>query len=65
MYKIHHGLLLIDEIPNTIIPLHSGRIVRAPHRFMFLGKAHENILEELESDPMAYDEAINDVEADH
>jgi hypothetical protein len=32
---------------------------------MFLGKAYEDILEELESDPMAYDEVINDVEADH
>jgi hypothetical protein len=32
---------------------------------MFLGKAYEDILEELESDPMAYDETINDGEADH
>ena len=37
-------------------PQHSGRIVRQPDRFMFLGEAYEAVLEEHESDPSRSEE---------
>lgn len=45
------------------MPRHSGRIVRPPDRFSFLGESYEAIQEELEQDPCNYDEAINDIDS--
>jgi hypothetical protein len=53
----------IDETPSAIIPRCSGRIVKAPDRFIFLGEAYEAIPEEPELDSRTYDEAVNDVDA--
>ena len=50
-------------IPNPVVtpvPYRSGRIVRPPDRFSFLGESYEAIPEELEQDPCNYEEAIND-----
>ena len=54
-----------QETPSTPMPLRSGRILRAPDRFMFLGKTYDVIPEGQESDPCTYDEAINEIDADH
>ena len=40
------------------VPRSSGRIIREPYRFMFLGEAFEAVFENLESDPTSYEEAI-------
>ena len=53
-------------IPNPVVtpvPRRSGRIVRPPDRFSFLGESYEAIPEELEQDPCNYDEAINDIDS--
>ena len=47
------------------MPRRSGRIVRPPIRFIGLGETYEAILEEAESDPYTYEEAINDIDAYH
>ena len=39
-------------LPNSApVPHRSGRIIREPNRFMFLGEAFEAVFENLESDP--------------
>ena len=53
----------INEINNTPMSHRSGRIIRPPSRFTFLGEAYEAILEITEFDPK--EEAINDIDADH
>ena len=45
-------------------PRRSGRIVRQPDRFMFLGEAYEAVPEEHESDPSTYEEAMADTDSD-
>ncbi|XXG73024.1 hypothetical protein AAC387_Pa07g2006 [Persea americana] len=53
-------------IPNpvvTSVPRRSGRIVRPPDRFSFLGESYETIPEELEEAPCNYNEAINDIDS--
>ncbi|XXG53670.1 hypothetical protein AAC387_Pa03g1732 [Persea americana] len=53
-------------IPNPVVtpvPRRSGRIVRPPDRFSFLGESYETISEELEQDPCNYNEAINDIDS--
>lgn len=52
-----------QETPSTPMPRRSGRILRAPDIFMFLGETYEVIPEGQESDPCTYDEAINDIDA--
>ena len=48
-------------LPSTaLVPRRSGRIIREPDRFMFLGKAFEAVFENLESDPTSYEEAMVD-----
>ncbi|KAL8523138.1 hypothetical protein ACS0TY_013202 [Phlomoides rotata] len=42
----------------------SGRVVRQPERFMFVGESSDLIPGEDESDPWTYDEAIQDKDAD-
>ena len=47
------------------VPHRSGRIVREPDRFMFLGEAFEAVSEKSESDPTSYEEAIADNDSSH
>ena len=58
----------MDPVPtipssSTPIPRRSGRVVKQPSRFMYLGESFEAILEEHEIDPIDYDEAMNDLDA--
>ncbi|XP_065628881.1 uncharacterized protein LOC136067248 [Quercus suber] len=53
------------EMSSTKVSRHSGRIVRPPIRFIGLGETYEAILEEAESDPYTYEQAINDIDAHH
>jgi hypothetical protein len=55
--------ITVNETPSNIIPRPSGRIVRAPNKF--IGVANVAISDEFESDPSTYNEAVNDVDADH
>ena len=53
------------SLPNLVVtpvPRRSGRIVRPPNKFSFLGESYEAVPEELEQDPCKYDEAINDID---
>ena len=54
-----------QEMSSTRVPRRSGRIVWPPIRFIGLGETYEAILEEAESDPYTYEEAINDIDAHH
>ena len=47
------------------VPRRSGRIIREPNRFMFLGEAFEVVFENLESDPTSYQEAMADSDSSH
>jgi hypothetical protein len=49
LYQVHYRLIIIDEIPSTIIFRHSERIIRALDRFIFFGEAYEAITYKLES----------------
>ena len=58
----------MDPIPTipisrTLMPCHSGRVVKQPDQFMYLGKSFEAILKEHEIDPINYNEAMSDVNA--
>ena len=58
----------MDPIPtipisSTPMPCHSGRIVKQPDQFIYLGKSFEAILKEHEIDPIDYDKAMSDVDA--
>ena len=58
----------MDPIPtilisSTLMPCHSGRVVKQPDRFMYLGMSFEVILKEYEIDPIYYDKAMSDVDA--
>ena len=49
---------------NTLVaPRRSGRVVRQPDRFMFLGESSDLIPGEHEPDPWTYDEALQDKDA--
>ena len=48
------------EMSSTQVPRCSGRIVRPPIRFIGLVETYKAILEEAESDPYTYEEAMND-----
>ncbi|KAL8470417.1 hypothetical protein ACS0TY_033049 [Phlomoides rotata] len=45
-------------------PHRSGRVVRQPQRFMFMGESSDLVPGEDESDPWTYSEAIQDKDAD-
>ena len=58
----------MDPIPtipisSTPMPCRSGRIVKQPDQFKYLGKSFEAILKEHEIDPIDYDKAMSDVDA--
>ena len=53
-------------LPNSApVPRHSGRIVREPDGFIFLGEAFEAVSENLEFDPTSYEEAKADSDSSH
>jgi len=55
--------ITIDETPSNIIPQRSGRIVRAPDKF--IGVPNVAISCIFEYDPSTYNEVVNDMDADH
>ena len=42
------------------VPRHSGRVVRPPERYMFLGESYNKVPDELDTEPCNYNEAIQD-----
>ena len=56
---------ITHEMSSIQVPRHSGRIVRHLIRFIGLGETYEAILEEAESGPYTYEEAMNDIDAHH
>ena len=56
---------ITHEITSTKVPHRSGRIFQPLIRFIGLGETYEAILEEAESDPYTYKEAMNDIDAYH
>ena len=53
-------------LPNSAPePRRSGRIIREPDRFMFLGEAFEAVSENSEFDPTSYEEALADSDSCH
>ena len=72
MDEIRNDVVVLDipldithEMTITQEPHCSGRIVRPLVRFIGLGETYEAILEEVESDPYTYEEAMNDIDAHH
>lgn len=55
--------ITVIETPSNIILRHSGRIVRAPNRF--IGVVNVAFSDEFEYDPSIYNEAVNDVDVAH
>ena len=53
------------EMTSTQVPCYSRRIIRPPIRFISLGEIYEAILEEAESNPYTYEEAMKDKDAHH
>ena len=43
------------------MPCRSGRIVKQPNQFMYLGKSFTTILKEHEIDPIDYNDTMSDV----
>ena len=56
---------ITHEMTSTQVPYRSGRIIWPPIRFIGLGETYEAILEEAESDPYTYEEAMKDIDAYH
>ena len=53
-------------LPNSALVLRrSGRIVKEPDRFMFLGEDFEAVSKNLDSDPTSYEEAMEDSDSSH
>ena len=50
---------------STQVPRRTGRNVRPPIRFIGLGETYEAIPEKAKSDPYTYEEAMNDIDANH
>ena len=51
------------SISRTPMPCHSGRVVKQPYQFVYLGKSFETILKEHEIDLINYNKAMSDVDA--
>ena len=45
------------------MPRCSGRIVRKPDRYIFLGESYDRIPDELNAKPVKYNEALQDKDA--
>ena len=59
-------MLFRSTLPSSAsVPHRSGRVIREPERFMFLGEAFEAVYENLESDPTSYEEAMADSDSSH
>ena len=54
----------VQPVTNTApVPRRSGRVVRQPDRFMFLGESSDLVSGEHDDDPRTYEEAIQDKDA--
>ncbi|XP_019252642.1 PREDICTED: uncharacterized protein LOC109231435 [Nicotiana attenuata] len=50
--------------PPPVVTSRSGRIIRKPLRFVLLGESYDRIPEEPNTEPINYDEALHDTDAD-
>ena len=55
--------VLTIPITSILMPRRSGSVVKQLNRFMYLRESFEAILEEHEIDPIDYNEATSDVDA--
>ena len=57
---------LVPTIPisSTLVPRHSGKVVKQLYQFMYLGESFKAILKEHDIDPTYYDEATSNMDAD-
>ena len=63
--QVEQPLVNAQPVTNTAPePRRSGRVVRQPDRFMFLGESSDLVSGEHEEDPRTYDEALQDKDAD-
>ena len=62
---IHEILSLVLAIPisSTLIPCHSGKVVKQPNQFMYLEKSFKAIINKHEIDLIDHDKAMSDVDA--
>jgi hypothetical protein len=51
---------ITNDTQEQVVPRRSGRVVRQPDRFMFLGESPGLISGEQDSDPRIYNEALKD-----
>lgn len=57
--KINHKTPQVTNKQNLVLR-HNGMNVRQPERFMFVGESSDLVLEEDETNPWAYEEAMRD-----
>ena len=55
--------VLTIPIFSTLMPHHSGKVVKQPDGFIYVGKSFKAILKEHEIDPIDYDKAMSDEDA--
>ena len=48
------------ETQTQVVPRCSGRVRRQPDRYIFLGESYDMILDELNTEPVKYNEAFQD-----
>ena len=46
------------------MPQHCGRVRRQPDRYMLLGESYDMIFDELNAEPVNYNEALQDKDAE-
>ena len=56
-------LVLTIPISSTLMPRHSGKVIKQPDPFIYLGKSFKAILKEHEIDPIDYDKVMSDEDA--
>ena len=49
---------------TQVVPHRSGRVKHQPNRYMFLGESYDMILDELNAEPVNYDEVLQDKDAE-
>ncbi|PHT30727.1 hypothetical protein CQW23_29647 [Capsicum baccatum] len=55
---------LVSNVADPVVTSrHSGRMIRKPLRFALLGESYDRIPEDLNTEPLNYDEALHDKDA--
>ncbi|KAH0658741.1 hypothetical protein KY285_027286 [Solanum tuberosum] len=60
----HNNPNLFEHAPGTIVSHRSGRVIRKPFRYALLGESFDRIHEESNTEPMNYNEALQDKDAE-